>query len=135
MTNGNLTQARINSWVIAMISGFGWEVDRQAKKLNDELDLEITNDNHPTAMNSVWRCGSGQGIYFLRHDGTVELKACPEAKDFDDVDGEIFFAEVRIRNDRGAEVLFIDQNDPNRVLTSAELASYFVDRVRDNDQG
>lgn len=137
MSNQGVSEERVRSWVTAMVAGFGWEVDRQAKELNKEVlkDRLLTTDNHPTSANSVWRCGTGLGSYFLDNErGTVGMKTCADSQDFDNVEGEQFSAEVRIREDRGAEVLFVDETNSDRVLTSSELASHFVDRLRDKDQ-
>lgn len=131
----------LRKWTVNMLQGFGWEVDRQSESINANLKTEnygfdqIDNINHPTSQNSVWECGQAQGIYFLdSEDRSISMKFCKLDEDFDDFASETFIAELDFEGNRGAQVKFRNANDKQRVLTTAELASYFLEKLQNHNR-
>lgn len=125
-------EVRAKEWMSQILCGFGWEVERQAMTLSkDFTSEEIENVNHPTAVNSVWQFKKGQGIYFLSSE-SIYMKFCSVDEDFDDFDGKEFVVDIRCpENGRGAEILFVEQPNETRILTTAELATVFLSCLQD----
>jgi hypothetical protein len=124
--------ARERRWITAIMLGFGWEVRRQADVMNSDLsaDRVIENQNNPTAVTSSWTCGLAEGLYFLDRDGNIAFRVGNNVDDIDTAENEEFDVDVRIRDGRGAEIVLVDRRNPERVLTTAEAASLFLDRLQ-----
>jgi hypothetical protein len=116
-------------WVRRILASFGWEVDRQAAG-----DPRFVNTNNPTASFPEWECGRARGILILDDArGMLGWRIATEPTDPNESEVTVFEVDIRVTDARAAEIRFVPEGEPERALTTAEVASLFLDRLRDAD--